>query len=109
MTRSTSQHATGLSRVTLARSQRQSDPDAANWPGVSCRIALRCAALRCVAVVLPHEQLPTCTALYVSRYHTAPRQCDQWPSVLALTPCVLPGFQGFTSGGRCCGTLLVPW
>lgn len=27
--------------------------------------------------------------------------------MLTLTPCVSPGFQGFSSGGRCCGT--VPW
>lgn len=113
-----------LSRVTLARSQRQGHLDTANWLSyvsengggvrvVSCRVVSHCITLRgaAPAIVLPHEQLPTAwqrtaqlssTAMPYSQQNralVALRQCGQWPSVLTLTPCVSPGFKGSQAGG----------
>lgn len=132
--------ASGQPRVTLACSQRQSDPDAVSWPSymnylpgiitVPRRVVSHCITPRprlssptgsCQLHTALHLSAPQRTAWPRHRsrhrhgatsqqhrtcaFFAALRQCDRMPICAhTLTPCVSPGFQGFASGGRCCGT-----
>lgn len=92
---------------------------------VLCRIALRrahdCPPPRAAAnCIVPHRTAPQRRAHRIRtaqahRHNTVPALVP--PRCVSATSCHLcshpdplrlPGFQGFTSGGRCCGTNLPP-
>lgn len=105
----------------VARSQRLSDPDAANRLSyVKRRVVSHCIAPRprlssptgSCQLHIAHCALHSSWTIYIAhRTVLFSLRCVSATSGHLCShpdPLRLPGFQGFTSGGRCCGTHLPP-